>query len=349
MRELYGKRVFKRMLVLGSALLITVSFPAQIYAEGAESKASVSSASLQTHDIKEVLTALADPEYDALYSALERGETITQGKVGENSRILQKMLVEFGCDIAIDSSAGPGTFGALNQVRNAFGLANVNLVDTTVAAEMFPLLLIARDTDGTYADLLQSYFEEDEKEGSHYLYLKGCADFAAGRYYHAMEAFQESGYKDFEERAAACEQPLSSNGELWHNSSISGSDMLLEFEVNSYDESEAMCFEVYTEDGTKAAVLFLTGSGTVSTWLPGGNYRIKDATGKTWYGPDDAFGRQGSYEFMRFYEFDEDEYLTRLDAGYEWTITINVAEGNPDATGVESVDTDWDTWTSALS
>ncbi|MBQ9031765.1 MAG: hypothetical protein IJ106_09990 [Parasporobacterium sp.] len=47
---------------------------------------------------------------------------------------------------------------------------------------------------------------------------------------------------------------------------------------------------------------------------------------------------------MSFDEFEEDEYLTWLGAGYEWTITINVTEANPDATGVGSVYSDWDSW-----
>ena len=120
--------------------------------------------------------------------------------------------------------------------------------------------------------------------------------------------------------------------------------MVLQFEVESADESKAMCFEVYTEDGTKASVLFLAGSGTVSTSLPGGNYRIKDAAGADWYGLDDAFGRDGSYELMRFDEFAEDEYLTRLDPGYEWTITVDVTEEHPDAADVGSTETDWEGW-----
>jgi len=106
-----------------------------------------------------------------------------------------------------------------------------------------------------------------------------------------------------------------------------------------------MCFEVYTEAGDKAAVLFLTGSGSVTTALPGGNYRIKDATGTEWYGLEDAFGRYGDYEYMSFYEFDEDEYLTALPGGYEWTITVHVTEGNPDGTGVGTVGSDWESWT----
>lgn len=293
--------------------------------------------------LNEVLAALSDPEYESALTALQGGEVITQGMVGENSRILQKMLVEFGCEIDVDSSAGPGTFGALNQVRSAFGLAQADQVDGAVFAEMLLLLLVARDTDGQFESLVNRYYGEGDS-ASLYRYLQGCAQYVAGNYYRAKEAFEESQYKDYQARAEACVQPWPGNGELWHNSSVYGSDMHLTFQVNSYDESEGMCFEVYTEDGTKAAVLFLTGSGSVTTMLPGGNYRIKDATGTTWYGLNDAFGRYGSYEYMSFYEF-EDEYLTALDSGYEWTITVNVTEGNPDAAGVGSVNTDWDTWT----
>jgi len=342
-------------MVLSAMLLLFAAAPALVYAQEPDKTdvqpetASAQITEQETKDeelIKEVLTALADPEYETLYSALQGGAVITRGMVGENSRILQKLLVELGCDITVDSSAGPGTFGALNQVRSSFGMADTEKVDAAVLTELLPLLLLARDTDGAYTELLQSYYEEGGtgEEGSRYLYLQGCAYYMTEKYYHAMEAFQESGYSDYEERAAACEQPWPSDGELWHNTDVSGSEMNLVFDVYSDNKAKARCFEVYTQDGTKAAVLFLTGSGKVSTWLPGGSYRIKDAAGDVWYGLQDIFGRNGRYEYMSFHEFEEDEYLTRLDAGYEWTITVNAEQGNPEAAGVGSIDTDWDTW-----
>ena len=43
-------------------------------------------------------------------------------------------------------------------------------------------------------------------------------------------------------------------------------------------------------------------------------------------------------------EYEEDEYLTSLDAGYTWTITVNVETAPEDEPGVLSVSSDWENW-----
>ena len=53
------------------------------------------------------------------------------------------------------------------------------------------------------------------------------------------------------------------------------------------------------------------------------------------------FGREGRYEYMVFEEIEGDDYLTDLEAGYEWTITINVTEST-EGTGVGSEEVDWE-------
>lgn len=329
----------KRWLLpaLLSVLMIFSALPVTVCAE--ESLPEEDTAFLE-----QLLTALQEPELEAALNALQKGDPVTQGTVGETAKGLQKALVAFGCDIKVDGNAGPATFGALHQIQESFGLSPSKSVDADVYTELLALLLLSRDSKGEYDDLLRSHLGADE-EGA-YEYMQGCAFYAAGHYYRALEAFEESGYKDYEKRAASCEQQWPNNGELWHNSSITKKDMDLVFDVNSSDDSEGMCFEVYTEDGTLASVLFLTGSGSVKTSLPGGKYRIRDASGDTWYGLKDIFGRSGHYEYMYFNEFEEDEYLTALDAGYEWTISLNVSETDPDAAGVGSIDSDWDEWIS---
>ena len=72
--------------------------------------------------------------------------------------------------------------------------------------------------------------------------------------------------------------------------------------------------------------------------------RIREAGGTAWYGPRDLFGRDGKYETMVFNEFEEDDYLTELSAGYEWFININPVEETPDSADVGSVNNDWETW-----
>ena len=292
--------------------------------------------------LADVMAALDDPEYEQVLGALRNGETITRDTENANMDVLRKMLTGFGYENDADLRTGAGVFEALNRVRKAFGLPATDQVDAAAFSKLLPLLLLARDTSGTYGELLRGHYEAGEHTEGRYRYLQGCAYYAAGRYYRAKEAFMESTYGDYEARAAACVQAWPENGELWHNSSVTGNDMLLEFTVNAYDESEGQYYEVYTEDGTRASVLFQKGSGTVSVYLPGGRYRIRDATGTAWYGMKDVFGREGHYEYMRFNEIEGDEYLTELTTGYVWTISIHT--GNETGTNVGSVDTDWDSW-----
>ena len=290
----------------------------------------------------DILTVLNNGIYSDTLAALQGGEVISYGAVSQTAAGLQQTLVDFGCDIAVDGSAGPGTFAALNSVLESFGMEQTDAVDAPLYAELLKLLLIGSNEPAARSLLADQYGEG--KDGGEFDYLRGCALYAQGRYYSAKEAFEYSQYKDYQERAAACVQPWPGNGELWHNSSYYSQSMYLSFQINSYDESIGRYFKVFAEDGTLAACLFITGSGTVSTSLPGGIYKIMDATGDTWYGTSEAFGPDGYYEYMVFDEVEGDRYLTILDAGYEWTISVNVTE-NTGGTGVGSESFDWDSWT----
>ena len=287
----------------------------------------------------EVLAVLNDQTYADTLKNLNNGEQIISGSYSYTVAGLQKLLVDFTCNISIDGYAGPATFDAVNRVLATFGLDPVEEVDADVFVQLLDLYLIAMDEENAYNILYDYYTEGNE---SRFYYFRACSLVTQEKYFSAQEAFLISLYGDYEERAAACEQPRPDNGELWHNSYMYSSDMYLVFTVNSYDEDSAMYFEVYTYDGYLASTLFLNGSGTVYTGLPGGVYYIKDCTGNTWYGTNEAFGRYGSYEYMEFYEYDDYPYLTKLASGYRWTISVNVEAGT--GTGVGSDYYDWDSW-----
>ena len=291
--------------------------------------------------ISYVLNALANQNYIDTFTALQSGETIVDGSYSMAAAGLQQTLVDLGCNIDVDGKAGPLTFSALNKVLSFFGMENAEEVDAELYAWLLSICLIAADADTARELLYDDYASES---GSRFDYFRGCTLYAQEYYYQALEAFLASEYGDYKERAEQCVQEWPQNGEIWHNSDYYSKDMYLIFTVNSYDESEGMFFEVYTDSGILVSSLFQTGSGTVYTSLPGGLYRIKDASGKTWYGPGDAFGREGSYEFMSFYEIEDDPYLTYLESGYEWTITVNVTSSTAEGTGVGSVSSDWESW-----
>lgn len=75
-------------------------------------------------------------------------------------------------------------------------------MDAPAYGELLALLLVAKDEDETYADLLRLHFDRGENSSA-YRYLQGCVYFAQEHYFRALEAFEESNYQDWEERAAA--------------------------------------------------------------------------------------------------------------------------------------------------
>ena len=170
-------------------------------------------------------------------------------------------------------------------------------------------------------------------------YDRACALYDEGKYYSAKEAFEKSAYGDWEQRAAACAQPMPETGELFHDDGMKSDKMILAFNVNAQDENRGMYITVYTKDGKLVESVFVKGSGNVETGIPGGEYYVKDSFGTEWYGEDEQFGPNGHYENMIFNEVEGDSHLTALQEGYRWDITINGA-GN---TG-QSVDSEEGSW-----
>ncbi len=182
--------------------------------------------------------------------------------------------------------------------------------------------------------------ETEANAGDEAEYERACTLFEEGRYYSARAAFENSGYGDWEERAAACVQPMPGTGVISRAENMASDEMELVFVVNAADESVGRFISVYTEDHVLAAELFILGSGSAEVGLPGGRYYVKDASGTEWYGADEQFGPDGYYENMVFDEVEGDRYLTVLDAGYVWTITINTS--TTAGQGVGSERTGWE-------
>lgn len=166
-------------------------------------------------------------------------------------------------------------------------------------------------------------------------YDRACALYDEGKYYSAKEAFEKSAYGDWEQRAAACVQPMPETGELFHDPNMTSDKMILNFIVNEDDANKGWYISVYTKDKKLAETLFVKGGGTIETWLPGGEYYVKDSCGTEWYGEDEQFGPNGRYESMVFNEVEGDPYLTVLEEGYQWDITINAANGTGQSVGSE--------------
>ena len=70
------------------------------------------------------------------------------------------------------------------------------------------------------------------------------------------------------------------------------------------------------------ATLFIRGGKSLTLYVPKGEFIIKYATGKTWYGEEEMFGSSGSYA-----KADKIFKISTQDEGYEITLA-QVKDGN---------------------
>lgn len=171
-------------------------------------------------------------------------------------------------------------------------------------------------------------------------YDHAVALFDEGKFYSAKAAFEKSGYKDWEQRAAACVQPMPETGELSHDENMRSDKMILVFNVNEENGDMGRYITVLTKDNKLVESLFVKGAGTVETGIPGGEYYVKSSSGTEWYGADEQFGPDGLYITMVFNETEGDPNLTTLNEGFRYDITINNVTG--EGQGVASEETGWD-------
>lgn len=268
--------------------------------------------------IDEVIDALDNDVYRKTYDALLSGEVIQKGSRGDTAKGVQQTLVDFSQRIAVDGSVGQKTIAALNAVQSAFGLPNTQMLDAEGYAQLLPRLMMVVKPDEAEA-MLKKTMDDGE-----YDYLSACALEAQGKYYTAKCRFAQSGWGDWEDRAAACVQPWPKNGQLYKNPDVGGSSTQLTVKVNTSSDN-AMYVKIYTKDDVLARTLFIGGTGRATTKLPAGTYVIKDGTGKDWYGEAEAFGDDAYYEIMTF---NGGQTEVELKRNYASTITINVKQGD---------------------
>ena len=336
------------LMVLGLTLMAAAPVCAQETEAGAPAAETEAAAvdmtavrgpmTMDRESVWKIMNYLGDGELRTTRKFLKDGGVIEGGYKGEAGNGLQKLLVELGCDITVDGSVGAKTIEALHQVQERFGIEPTDKVDLDVYDTLIPLLLISRGEECDEVDL-QGFYDSSKGDGF-YEYLKGCALAGAGRYYSAMEAFENSSYGDSQERAAACMQELPGSGEIWRNPNIPGSDSSLTFTVNGSDDSKGMCFQMFNMDDEMVSEVFVRGSGSATTYVPVGTYHIRDGSGTEWYGREEMFGPYGYYEYLTFSEDENTRFDAVLDYG-SYELAINVSEIADGATSVGSSSVGW--------
>ena len=306
--------------------------------EAEDLSAQRSPMTMSRRSVWKIMNELGDKELRSTRKFLKDGGVLEKGYRGDAGIGLQKLLVEFGCDIAVDGAVGAKTIDALHQVQERFGIEPTDKVDFDIYDTLIPLLLLTRGEESDEVDL-KDFYDSSNKEGC-YEYLRGCALAGVGKYYSAKEAFENSDYEGSEERAAACAQELPDSGEIWRNPDIPGSDCALTFTVYGPEDSSGMCFQMFNMEDELVSEVFVRGSGSATAHVPAGTYHIRDGSGSEWYGRQEMFGPYGSYEYLTFSEDPDTEYDAVLDYG-TYELSINVSEIAEDATSVGSSGVGW--------
>lgn len=270
--------------------------------------------------IDAVLDGLGKASYREAYEALLEGELIEKGSSGDSVKALQRLLNALGQEVSKDGKAGSGTIKAVNKIQAKYGLEETDYVDAAVFADLLCCAYVLDKGEDAQEDVLSAGMDEGL-----YYYVLGRKYQADKHYYLAENAYVLSGWADWSDRADDCVQKWPSDGRIWKSSSRIGSGLTLKIKVKNSDSDEAHVYKIYNSDNKLVAVLFIGGNGSASTSLKAGRYTIKKGTGTDWYGRKDCFGEAGWYSTLTF---DDGETSVKLKAGYEYTITSGVSDGN---------------------
>ena len=294
-----------------------------------------------------ILEKLGEPLYSTTYKYLSDGKVISNPEISDCSKALQTLLVGLGQSLTVDGNAGDQTFAAVHNAQKVLGKQQSDTVDASLFEELLKCLYIVRQEKAADEQKMSRSEEEENNillktmDSQKYEYLAGLAFWIRGEFYDASVHFAICGRDDADALVNACIQPWPGTGLLYQNPNYVSQDMHLIIQVDSRDPEYAGLYKIIAQNGDTAANLFIAGANAADVWLPGGIYMIKEATGKNWYGGRDLFGEKGSYETMLFYEFEGQDELTLLDSGYEWIISVNISQANPEGSNVGSQWTDY--------
>ena len=93
--------------------------------------------------IRRVLDTLGKEEYRKTFEFLADGAVITEGYKGDAGRGLQQVLVDLGCEIAVDGAVGAKTMEALHHTEAVFGFDPSDQIDLELYSRLLPLAFLA--------------------------------------------------------------------------------------------------------------------------------------------------------------------------------------------------------------
>lgn len=155
-------------------------------------------------------------------------------------------------------------------------------------------------------------------------YTEADTAFKEKKYYTAYTGFMRLGnFSDSAKRAAGCIQKKPGSGQIYRNSKYKSKTCPLVFK--SPKDGYCTFIKVYNYDVLICSVFIAPGK-KVTVKLPAATYQLKEAIGKIWFGPGEAFGDNNAY-----YSVSED---LRLQKGTISTLTLRAKKGNMDSSEI---------------
>lgn len=285
--------------------------------------------------LEQIFDALDDDTYKNTYNLIKNGRNLVYGSTGEAALGVQKTVIAFGQNITVDSSIGNSTLGALKVIQTALGQNYTDTITSSAYSLLMPALLIHLN-EAAAKELLGKYLIYPD--GSMFDYLKAGLCYINGKYYSAKSLYEESEYDNCMDMASFCYESVPGTGEIYRDRNAVKKEAGIIVTVNTEDENAATCVKIFDKEGTLISALLVKGTGTVSTYLPAGSYKISDGTGYRWYGITEMFGLEGKYENMLFADGTN---ILEMKTGYDYTIKFNVQDHSSNGYHIGSEESNW--------
>ena len=137
-------------------------------------------------------------------------------------------------------------------------------------------------------------------------------------------------YKDSNEKAAACLQPLPENGAL-----TVGNGYAVALTIVNPDSVDSVYLKLYDKDGFTVGKIFIRAGQKATIKMNADTYSMKAGYGTEWYGEVDLFGPDGSYSQL----LNGSDSTFLLESGYTYTLTLGgVSDGNVGSRSIGGAD-----------
>lgn len=172
------------------------------------------------------------------------------------------------------------------------------------------------------ADSGEILFEDKAEDRVNY--IEGLEFYEQGLYYSAYSRFNSSnGLKDAYDLADSCIQSRPETGFIIRNTQSTSVSVT----VRDTQDYEDLYIKVYDSNDDLVESLYIRDGSYATAYFPGGSYRMSVAwgDGDEWYGPEECFGPDGSYQ--RLLLSGSSEYYS-FPGGASFNLSFNASDGN---------------------